>query len=553
MKNLKIHIKMVLGFGCILVLLIIMNAFSLINIRKISSQAPELYKGPHQIEVSALALSRDFNKINSLVQNMASSVNTGNYEADLKTAFQAAEQELNFLSTAKDVSKDQLSTASSSYNQAYTSYEKIITFFKTGKRSEAHDEIQNQFIPAINAGNSAADQIIKAADVLTKSLLDESLSQTNRTIIIQDIIFALITLTSLFIAFRLSADITHPVEELAKKMSEISKGNFEVEMTNQAGDEIGQLSRQLAEMIETIKSYIYDITSTLGEMAEGNVALEINREYIGDYSAIKVSLNHILQSLNDVVNHIRSCADQVNTNAKTLSVNAQSLSDGVERQSMEVERFKKDLDRVAQLTREDAENAITIKDISLKATNAVSESDKQMQQMTEAMNHIEKSSNEIAKVIKIIEDIAFQTNILALNAAVEAARAGAAGKGFSVVADEVRNLAAKSGEAAGNTTAMINKAIEAVSDGLNITKATADCLDEVSQSVLSMSDLLSNIDASTSEQADAFSRMEVSIGQIYQIAQSNASAAEENTTASEELSSQSEILEQIIQKFKTIH
>lgn len=552
MKDLKIRFKMILAFCCILALIVLLNGISLINMRQVSNQAPNLYNGPHITEVSAVGLYGEIYRMDGVVEKAISSGEAKEQQTAFEECKSNAEKEYKALSNSNILSGDSsISEIGNALNTVYSSGEKIFKLVAEGKTGEAAKEMDEVFDPAAEAGTKALYAISTRVDKMAEAAVEDAVSQTNRAVIIQDILFVLIVILTLATAFKMSADITRPVEKLAQKMQEISKGNFSVEMENQTGDEIGQLSRQLGGMLQNIQGYISDITYILSQIADGNVALEVTREYIGDYSAIKSSLCHILESMNDLMVHLRTCADEVNASADGMAERARSLSGRAEQQSAEIENFRQYLGRVSELTKGDAENAVTIKKISLKATDAVMESDSMMKEMTTAMQHIEDSSREIAKVIKLIEDIAFQTNILALNAAVEAARAGEAGKGFAVVADEVRNLAAKSGEAANNTTAMIKKAIEAVSEGIRITDVTASCLGDVKESVTSMSGILANIDASTEEQVKAFDVMSDSVEHMYGIVQENASVAEENASAAEELTKQSRILESAVRNFKT--
>lgn len=551
MKNLKIRNKMLLSFGCIILILIIMHGFSLFNLRQISNQTPSLYHGPYKMEISALSLSKNLYKINCSVQGMLNKSRSDQFESDFNQAKEQAEKSFKELSSFSDSSiSSQLTAIRNSLDLIYASYDNMNHLMKSGKQYDAETEAAKNFQPAITAAIGQAEQIGSTADTLAAQVMNTSHVQKNQSMILQNLIFLIIIVLAAITAFRLSSVIIRPIEKLTEKMAEIAKGNFNIELQNKSEDEIGQLSRQLSAMIETIKNYIYDITYTLGEIAGGNVSLEITRDYIGEYRDIKSSLNLILSTINEVVNRIQNCSEEVNHRSEALFMNAQTMEKSTEQQSSEVEAFKQNLSLVAQLTREDGQNAATIKGIALKATSAVEESDKRMKEMTQAMEHIDDSSKEIAKVIKIIEDIAFQTNILALNAAVEAARAGSAGKGFAVVADEVRNLAAKSAEAAGNTNIMISNAISAVNDGIRITDATARCLNEVAENVTSMSGLLANIDSSTKEQAEAFSHMESSVSQFVSLVENNTSSAEESSEESRKLSSQSKVLNEIISNFQ---
>lgn len=176
--------------------------------------------------------------------------------------------------------------------------------------------------------------------------------------------------------------------------------------------------------------------------------------------------------------------------------------------------------------------------------------DRQMQELNTAMNRISQKSGEIGKIIKTIEDIAFQTNILALNAAVEAARAGSAGKGFAVVADEVRNLASKSAEAAKNTTMLIEDSIQAVENGTKLTAGTTESLKKVVESTMVIKTAVGRISQATGEQASNLNQVTTGVDQISSVVQTNSATAEESAAASEELSGQSQMLKNLISQFK---
>ncbi|MEG1894902.1 MAG: methyl-accepting chemotaxis protein, partial [Oscillospiraceae bacterium] len=197
-----------------------------------------------------------------------------------------------------------------------------------------------------------------------------------------------------------------------------------------------------------------------------------------------------------------------------------------------------------------AENAHLASQKSAEAGAEVMVSNQKMEQLVVAMEKISQSSVDIGKVIKVIEDIAFQTNILALNAAVEAARAGTAGKGFAVVADEVRNLASKSAEAAKGTTALIEGSVEAVKNGTRLVDDTAKSLGTVAQSAKDVGELIDRIAAASNDQASAATQVTQGVEQISSVVQTNSATAEESAAASEELSGQATMLRQLVEKFK---
>lgn len=344
-------------------------------------------------------------------------------------------------------------------------------------------------------------------------------------ILLQNLIFFFLILTAVLVAYILSSSIVKPLKNLSDGLNQLSKGNLDLRMKKDAEDEIGALAEQL-----------------------NAAAFALHKFNAANHSSILSD-----SSIEEATDRLSSCEAELQSDAQNIARNAQLLSEGISRQASALNEFQTNLSLVTELTRQDGENAGIIKDFSSKAWNAVVDSTEHMKSMTDAMNDIESSSNEIAKIIKIIEDIAFQTNILALNAAVEAARAGSAGKGFAVVADEVRNLAAKSGEAAGNTSVMIQQAVSAVNKGIEISDRTASALEQVRTNVKSTSELLVNIDSSTSEQARAFAAMAGSLDQISQVIDSNTSTAEESKDISDRLTGQAQSLTPVIKILQINH
>jgi len=236
--------------------------------------------------------------------------------------------------------------------------------------------------------------------------------------------------------------------------------------------------------------------------------------------------------------------------ADQVSVSAQSLSQGATQQASAIEELASTIEHIAGQVKKNAESTSKVKNLITDTSSEVSNGNKQMAEMLKAMNDINNSSSEISKIIKVIDDIAFQTNILALNAAVEAARAGAAGKGFAVVADEVRNLAGKSAQAAKNTTELIEDSIIKVQEGTVIANSTANSLNEIVKSVDEISNLIVSIDKASEQQSSSIQEVTLGIEQISTVVQTNSATAEESAAASEELSGQATMLGELIAKIK---
>ena len=231
-------------------------------------------------------------------------------------------------------------------------------------------------------------------------------------------------------------------------------------------------------------------------------------------------------------------------------MSGQALSQGSTEQASSIEEITSSMTEVAAQTKENATNANQANELAIVAKDNAVSGNQQMQEMLKAMAEINDSSANISKIIKVIDEIAFQTNILALNAAVEAARAGQHGKGFAVVAEEVRNLAARSANAAKETTAMIEGSIKKVDMGTKIANETAQALNKIVGDVTKATQLVGGIAAASNEQASGISQVNLAIEQVAQVVQTNSATAEESAAASEELSGQAEILKQIVSKFK---
>ena len=318
----------------------------------------------------------------------------------------------------------------------------------------------------------------------------------------------------------------------------------------ESNDEIGILSKSFDNTIERLRNYIKEISHMLECIASGDLTVQITQEYVGDFASIRTSLNDILQKLNTTIGQIVTSTEYVSGGAGQMSSAAQILSQGSSEQTGAVEELEETISSVTESVRQTAENAQRARDQVGGMSRQLAEGNQKMQEMIAAMGEITDSSNEIEKIIKTIEDIAFQTNILALNAAVEAARAGAAGKGFAVVADEVRNLAAKSAEASQSTSALIGRSIAAVNQGTQIADATATQLKNVVAGARGIEETINGIAADAQTQAGAVEQIQDQIGQITSVVQTNSSTAEESAATSQELSAQANVLKQLVEAFR---
>ncbi len=320
--------------------------------------------------------------------------------------------------------------------------------------------------------------------------------------------------------------------------------------TQELHDIFSEIATNLFNGLNEIKDYITEISSVLGEMSQGNLDVGIESEYKGDFAELKKSINSIVYSLNEIMGEINAAADQVAAGTVQLSEGSQAISRGATEQASAIEELAASITQISQQTQQNAKSAGNANELSEMAGSSADQGNEQMKSMQQAMVGIDDSSRNIGKIIKVIDDIAFQTNILALNAAVEAARAGAHGKGFAVVAEEVRNLAARSATAAKETTELIEGSIQKTASGRKIADETAVSLTSIVTGVQKAAQLVGEIAVASNEQAAAIEQVNRGIEQLSAVVQSNSATSEEAAAASEELASQADFLKSMVGKFK---
>lgn len=421
-----------------------------------------------------------------------------------------------------------------------------------GRKEDARAILEGQCVELYNSLNSTFNDIVtyntEGSDAATK----ESLFLYRTALFLMTAVIIAIILVGVFFSFVIIRLIKTPVSEIENAALKMAEGNLDVEISYTSKDELGVLAEQVRRLIRKLQLIIDDENKFLAKMAAGDLVVDsiCEEEYTGSFSPVLISFRGIAKNLNDTMEQISQSSSQVASGAEQVSDGAQALSQGATEQASSVEELAATINEISNKVNQNADNARQANEKAGSVSAEMNVSNEKMQHMIQAMGDISNCSNEIGKIIKTIEDIAFQTNILALNAAVEAARAGSAGKGFAVVADEVRNLASKSAEASKNTSVLIENSLRAVENGTQIANATAQSLLQAVNGVKEMTDIIGQISEASSDQADSISQITTGIDQISSVVQTNSATAQESAAASEELSSQSQLMKSLVGKFK---
>ncbi len=348
------------------------------------------------------------------------------------------------------------------------------------------------------------------------------------------------------------------VAKIAANMRKLSAGELQLDFSVNPGNEhttderinYEEINRNFKIAMESISMYISELSDKLDNLAGGDLSHMIDAEFKGDFAGLKTAINRITVSMSSTLSGINTAAEQVAGGTLQVSEGSQAISQGATEQAGAIEELSATLAQIADQTKQNADSASRANELTLAAKRSAALGDGQMKAMQGAMAEINEASESISRIIKVIDDIAFQTNILSLNAAVEAARAGIHGKGFAVVADEVRNLAARSASAAKETTALIEGSMKKTAAGTKIANETAAALSGIIEGVDKAAQLVSEIAAASGEQADAIAQVNRGIEQMSQVVQSNSATSEEAAASVEELSSQAELLKSMVGHFK---
>lgn len=553
MKNLSIGKKLLLTFMLIILLFCSTVYIAITALNRNAEKYSEFYNVGYQITNKVMGMRRG---LQIIVKDLAfitmeedetkSQVHMDDMDKELKLL----QENGNWLFANFTGDPTLLDSFEKNITDAVALQEKVIETANTDMKA-AQDMLLDEYQPLVQ---EAVDNLILISNIAEESAesdYNETTSMQETLVIIQLGMAGAALVITLILSTYLTRAITRPLHELEQSAGKIVGGEFDISVTYQSKDELGRLADAFKNMTVILEAVIADASRLLSEMANGNFDVRTRAEerYVGEFQSLLSSIRKLNRDLSMTLGQINQSADQVSSGAGQVSNGAQALAQGATEQAASVEELAATITNISHQVKETADNAMEARHQANTAGDEVEECNTQMRDMMAAMEEITRTSNEIGKIIKTIEDIAFQTNILALNAAVEAARAGEAGKGFAVVAEEVRSLASKSSVASKNTAELIESSIEAVARGTKIANSTAASLMKVVEEVRSASASVDAIANAAEEQSGAIEQVTLGVDQISSVVQTNSATAEESAAASQELSEQAATLKTLVAKF----
>jgi methyl-accepting chemotaxis protein len=426
----------------------------------------------------------------------------------------------------------------------HTQAKNLVALIEAGDTAGAEREVIDVLLPRTEEVISTLAKMETRYSEITEEKSAEIVAQGNLLKTITIVVAILSLAACALCAWKITESIMNPLRKITAASEAIAIGDLDVSVSYPVNDQIGQLAQSFQKLADNTKAQV----AAAEILASGDLSVAVKPR--SDKDMMSFAMIRMINSLNEMFANIQATSVQVAGGSKQLADGAQSLAQGSTEQAATIEELSAAISSLTDKTSRNTKIAREAAELSGNIRSNAEKGSTQMDEMIRAVREISDASGQISRVIKVIDDIAFQTNILALNAAVEAARAGQHGKGFAVVADEVRNLAAKSAEAAKDTSGLIEDSIEKANIGLQIAVETGDSLKDIVEGINRSAEIVTQIADASDEQAGAIGQIDDGINQVARVVQQNSATAEQSAAASEEMSGQSELLEQLIDQFK---
>jgi methyl-accepting chemotaxis protein len=552
-KDMGINKKLTTGFGLLMGLMVFVAILSVVGITILNSSISNLVNGADAANEAIKDCRIDVNVAARSVREMALNTDeskNAEYKAKVEEMLTDTDTQLKVIKSSGTVSDEMYQSYVESLtawaNDAYSIVEKI----EAGDREEATEMIFNNCLPALDNLVSLALTI----DGEIESAVNSSVMLSRVTYIICVLTILAISILSIifsmYISKIISKSITEPLTEIEKCAEELSNGNLHTNLEVHSNDELGNLAHSLRKAVKTLSSYIDDISHSMGEFAKGNFDVQPESEWKGDFEEILDSFMMFEQNMAETVKGLQKVATQVETGAEQVSATSMELAQGATDQASVMQEFTATIETVSEQVSSNAKYAQNISKQVEAVGGEITITTEKMDDMVDAMSEIEKSSQQIRKIIDTINDVATQTNLLALNASIEAARAGESGRGFAVVANQVTALAAQTASAAKESTELIENSITEVTRGMRITEEIAKQQSSVAENTRNIVEDVNKVAETLGAQKDAFVQLNEGVNQINDVVQTNSATSQQCAANSQEMNSQAENLGVLISRFK---
>lgn len=552
-RNIKIRARMLISYGIIIILLLIASVIALFMLQKVGTNLTNFYHNNYTVTVEAWKARRSMQAARADI--MQSILETD--QVATEQLIEQAEQELALMRGTFPIIRERFRGDIELVSQVENVLEEVIPYrdqifelTRENKKTEAAKLVNEKYVPLLDKMGDLLSQISETAGKNAKTMVEQRNTFVFTAIAVVCVVAGVSIVLAVALGVYIADGICKPVTELEKAAADISAGKLDTDISYQSGDELGRLADSMRATINDLRFYIQDFGYVMAELSKGNLTVNTKAEYQGNFADLQHSIMTLTEALNDTLRRLNESAEQVASGSEQVSFGAQALSRGASEQAVSIEEVGDAIAMVSCQVKNNEDNAMQARLEARRVEEEMTASNQKMLDMISAMKEINETSGAIRKIIKTIENIAFQTNILSLNAAVEAARAGEAGKGFGAVADEVRNLAAKSAEASKSTAQLIQNAVAAVEKGTLIADETAKALMISGENVNNVACRVNEISEASTMQTESIIQINESIAQISEVVQSNSATAEESAAASEELSAQSQLLRGLAGRFK---
>lgn len=553
-RKLKVGTKLKYAFTTVIVTLAIAVVVSLVSIVKMNVDTYKFYKEAYANSTLQMEIRKDIQLVGKYILWSMTTDDTGSTQSYSNLAQKYADQVgKNVTALEKSYNdKKKVAELKDAIEELKKQRAAVVELAKRNKNDEALALFNSDYNDATEKIQDILVDIGKVASAEAKSQYTSARVTGLVSIILMILIGAGTVAFSTVIRTTITGIMLKPIQELESAAEKLKAGQLDVEINYESPDELGKLAGNFRQACKTLEVIVQDTSYLLGEMAEGNFNVSSNNPqiYIGNFKQQYESMSKLKHELSDTMTQINEASERVASGSGQLAGGAQALAEGATDQAGAVEELTATVESVSGIAESSAESASGAYQMVRTAVEQADQSREELQALTNAMERISSTSQEIQNIIGSIEEIASQTNLLSLNASIEAARAGEAGKGFAVVADQIGKLAGDSAQAAVNTRDLIEKSLQEIENGNQITEKTVAALNKILESMNDFANAVKGASESSTEQANMLKQIEQGIEQISSVVQSNSAAAEETSATSQELSAQSEGLKNLVGRFK---